>query len=83
LREKIERYVLNDSEKMNSESKESEICGIIFTSQNAVNAFSRFKSDFLATTKNSNPDFAEIFEEKLSKIPSFVVGESTEKLVTR
>jgi uroporphyrinogen-III synthase len=56
------------------------IGGIIFTSQNAVHAFSRSKVDYLSSTKNS--DFVEIVEKKLSQIPSFVVGESTEKLVT-
>ena len=84
LREKMERYLLSDSEKTDSESEESEIGGIIFTSQIAVHAFSRFKSDYLATTtKKANPGFAKIVEKKLSQIPSFVVGESTEKLVTR
>jgi uroporphyrinogen-III synthase len=53
------------------------IDGIIFTSQNSVNAFQRCKSDIVS----ENNYFAEIVQKNLGKMAAFVVGEATEKQV--
>jgi hypothetical protein len=50
--------------------------GIVFTSQNAVTAFARCLADLRGHVTGKD------FDERLRKIPAFVVGEATEKLVT-
>jgi hypothetical protein len=49
-----------------------------FNFQNAVNSFARFKSEFISVKKFFDE---KRFNEALHQIPTFVVGESTEKLV--
>ena len=68
LKDAIKRHISSDCD-------EPTFDGIIFTSQSAVNAFAACWAELrLSSDKNS-------LDKNLRKVPAFVVGGTTEKLV--